>query len=337
VTANGDRDPSFEIYSPAYLFRGARPAIKHAPAGIAWNKPFTVGVSNNSDITEVVLSTLPAQTHTSDVNQRTLVLPFRKLSGNRLSVSAPPNGITAPPGPYYLFVHRKTAKGPVPSVARILTVGRANNKEAVQPFATNAGVPTGGSATPTQDTRAKLPGECYECTPNRAAQPDPVFHRTLAQKQATGDISPPFEEGGKNTPRCHRGTYSGVRNYIICKPTAQTSIVTPDGRVLFWDGFPGTENSKQFIRDGGDTLHNAFTKVLDLRSGHPVFTTPSPQEPPGVNPDIAKGLAPNDPMRNDGDIFCSYQVHLANGRIFAPGGTDWYDDILQTDLVGPFG
>ena len=42
-------------------------------------------------------------------------------------------------------------------------------------------------------------------------------------------------------------------------------------------------------------------------------------------------------MTNDGDVFCSYQVHLADGRAFAPGGTDWYDDLFQTDLFGPIG
>jgi len=30
--ANNDKDSSFEVYSPAYLFRGARPTISHAPA-----------------------------------------------------------------------------------------------------------------------------------------------------------------------------------------------------------------------------------------------------------------------------------------------------------------
>jgi hypothetical protein len=345
LTANNDRDPSFEIYSPPYLFRGTRPRITSVQAGVAWGSKFTVRVTcgagaaachEGRDIKEVVLSRLPAQTHTSDVNQRTLVLPFRRAGGNRLVVQAPPNGVAAPPGPYYLFVIRHSPRGGIPSVARVVTVGRNIGAAAIEPFAPR-GVPTGGSATPTQDTSTKKAGECFECTPSRAAQADPVLRRTLAQKQANGDVSTPFEEGGRATPRCHLGTYSGVQNYILCKPAAQTQIVTPEGRVLYWDGFPGTENSKTFVRDGGASTHNAFTRLLDLRSGHPRWTTPTPEEPPGINRDIAPGLAPDDQMTNDGDVFCSYQVHLADGRTFAPGGTDWYDDVFQTDLIGPLG
>ena len=43
-------------------------------------------------------------------------------TGNRVTVAAPPNGNVAPPGPYLLFANRTTAKGPVPSVAKQLTV-----------------------------------------------------------------------------------------------------------------------------------------------------------------------------------------------------------------------
>jgi hypothetical protein len=42
--------------------------------------------------------------------------------GNRLTVATPPNGNVAPPGPYMLFVNRKTDKGPVPSVSKQLTL-----------------------------------------------------------------------------------------------------------------------------------------------------------------------------------------------------------------------
>ena len=47
-----------------------------------------------------------------------MVLRVLGRSGNRLTVAAPPNGNVAPPGPYMLFVNRKTDKGPVPSVAK---------------------------------------------------------------------------------------------------------------------------------------------------------------------------------------------------------------------------
>jgi Domain of unknown function (DUF1929) len=46
-------------------------------------------------IREVVLSRLPAQTHTTDVNQRSMTLSCtRKPGTNVLKVKAPPNGTT---------------------------------------------------------------------------------------------------------------------------------------------------------------------------------------------------------------------------------------------------
>jgi hypothetical protein len=290
-------------------------------------------------IREVVLSRLPAQTHTTDVNQRSMTLSFRRVPGtNVLRVKAPPSGVTAPPGPYYLFVNRNSARGRIPSVARILTVGSRNKfTEARRPLR-NSRIAR-GSATPTQDTSTRLgPQQCeqYECDPPPTAhdQPDPVFHRTLAQKRSGGAFSRPIEEGGRTTPRCHRRPAPGQdSDYIICKPAAQTAIALKDGRVLFWDGFPGTENSQAFIRDGGDTTHNAFSRLLDLRSRTARWTRPSPQDGGGVNRDIARGLAPDDRADNDADLFCSFQVHLGNGRILVVGGTDFYNDLLQTDPI----
>jgi hypothetical protein len=36
-----------------------------------------------------------------------------------------------------------------------------------------------------------------------------------------------------------------------------------------------------------------------------------------------------------GDIFCSNQVHLADGRTLAMGGTDWYsDNVVNSTPIG---
>jgi hypothetical protein len=121
--ANNFKDPSFEIFEPPYLFRGARPAIRYAPSGVAWDSDFTVDVCSPSDVVGVSLVRLPALTHTVDADMRSLDLEFEVAGQGALRVTAPPNGIAAPPGPYYLFVMRDTPDGAVPSVARIVTVG----------------------------------------------------------------------------------------------------------------------------------------------------------------------------------------------------------------------
>jgi len=131
--ANNHKDPSFEIYSPPYLFRGPRPVISYSPSGIDWGSSFRVDLGGDYDIGSVTLIRLAAQTHTMASDLRSVELAFTQ-SGRSLTVTAPPNGITAPPGPYYLFVNRKSAQGPIPSVAAITTVGQANAAPAIQPM-----------------------------------------------------------------------------------------------------------------------------------------------------------------------------------------------------------
>jgi hypothetical protein len=75
-----------------------------------------------TEIESVVLVRNPTETHLVDDDQRNVLLRVVGLSGNRLTVAAPPNGNVAPPGPYMLFANRKTTKGPVPSVAKQLTL-----------------------------------------------------------------------------------------------------------------------------------------------------------------------------------------------------------------------
>jgi Domain of unknown function (DUF1929) len=122
--APNERDPSFELYSPPYLFRGARPRIESAPARPAYRATMDVVVDRPaSQIESVVLVRNPSQTHVTDADQRSVVLRVIGRSGNRLTVATPPNGNVAPPGPYMLFVNRKTDRGPVPSVAHQVTLG----------------------------------------------------------------------------------------------------------------------------------------------------------------------------------------------------------------------
>ena len=151
--SNNDRDPSFQVYSPPYLFRGPRPVIDGAPAGVAWRDTFEVRSSQAREIDSVVLMRIPSQQHVNDSDARTVKLAFRVAGDERLHVVAPPDGAIAPPGAYYLFVNRRSAQGPVPSVARIVTVGPAGDAdEAFQPFPDDAPGPVGGSATPDDDT-----------------------------------------------------------------------------------------------------------------------------------------------------------------------------------------
>jgi hypothetical protein len=153
VTENNDKDPSFEVWSPPYLYYGPRPRITHSPRAVTWGSTFTITVDDPSSIGTVVAMRTPAQQHAHDSGARTVELSFTQTGAHTLEVTAPPTGVVAPPGSYYLFVNRHNPKGLTPSMARIVFIGdRSEAGEAVQPMADDAPPSDGGSATPVEDS-----------------------------------------------------------------------------------------------------------------------------------------------------------------------------------------
>src|SRR5205823_989587 len=106
---------SAEIYSPPYLFRGARPTIMSAPASIGYGQSFFVGTPNATSITKVTMIALGSVTHGFNMGQR-ICRPAFSLASGGLNVSAPTNRNTIPPGYYMLFVLNGNG---VPSTAKI--------------------------------------------------------------------------------------------------------------------------------------------------------------------------------------------------------------------------
>jgi hypothetical protein len=121
--------------------------------GIQWGTSFQITTPDAADIGQVVLSRLPSPQHITDSDARTLRLSFTK-QGATLTATAPPNGIAAPPGYYYLFI--LNGRG-VPSVARIVHVGSTTDLASTTPIYTSGDVnnpppPSGGSATEPEDS-----------------------------------------------------------------------------------------------------------------------------------------------------------------------------------------
>ena len=108
-----------EIFSPPYLFKGARPAISSAPATLGYGHAFTIGTPNAAGIKRVALVKAAAVTHSNNFDQRYVDCAF-SAGGGKLHATAPPNGNHAPPGWYMLFL--VNAAG-VPSVAHWVRVG----------------------------------------------------------------------------------------------------------------------------------------------------------------------------------------------------------------------
>jgi len=115
-------DPTFSIFSPPYLFRGDRPVITGVNPSIAYDQPLTISTTDAGDISTVVLIRNGSATHLIDSDQRSVVLPIVSRTGGSVTVSVPGNTVL-PPGPYMLFVNKKTAKGEIPSVSRQTFVG----------------------------------------------------------------------------------------------------------------------------------------------------------------------------------------------------------------------
>jgi hypothetical protein len=167
--ANNEKDSSFEIYSPPYLFRGARPEIDFAPSGVAWGSNFDIRMKGTDEIGSIALIRTGSPQHGLDTDIRSVELEFTQ-QGNTLSAAAPPDGNIAPPGYYYLFVNKKSDKGVIPSVAAIVRVGDLvsaqglADKPALIPMRDSSIPASAGSATPDEDSSMNDFGECTGCT-----------------------------------------------------------------------------------------------------------------------------------------------------------------------------
>jgi len=105
-----------EIYSPPYLFKGARPMITAAPSVVQYGSSFTVATPDAARVASVSLIRTPAVTHAFDQDQRFQRLGFTQAGGG-LTVQAPANANLAPPGYYMLFLVDTNG---VPSVAAMV-------------------------------------------------------------------------------------------------------------------------------------------------------------------------------------------------------------------------
>ena len=121
---------------------------------------------------------------------------------------------------------------------------------------------------------------------------------TVGPASVIGRWGAPFEEGGPTAPACVESD-----GRAVCKPVAQALGVLPDGRLLYFDGSSGGEGE---------------ARLLDLRSGGPVWSTPGGTDPGLLGADVAS---------------------LGEGRLLVAGGagrrTRLYDP--ATDRFTPAG
>jgi hypothetical protein len=116
--ADGSFDKHISIYSPPYLFKGARPQITGVQSP-NWGYGTTQQITVDSPVVSAQLIKPAAVTHSSDPNQRFVALPMT-VNGNSIGLNVTSNPNLAPPGYYMLFV---TNANGVPSVAQWVHLG----------------------------------------------------------------------------------------------------------------------------------------------------------------------------------------------------------------------
>ncbi len=128
TSGNWDERADLRYYYPPYftpIFAGkARPVIETAaPATLGYDTAATIPYSSGP-IDAVAILGLGSQTHDFDMDARHVTLDYTggTTAGGSVTVYGPPDKITAPPGPYLLFLLHKIDGWLVPSVAKVITL-----------------------------------------------------------------------------------------------------------------------------------------------------------------------------------------------------------------------
>jgi uncharacterized protein YjdB len=109
---------NYEIFSPPYLFKGARPGVTGVTGTVGYGQTLTVQTPDGASVTKVTLIRFGSVTHAFDEGQRLVSLSFSQTSGG-ISVTLPASRNIAPPGPYMLFLVNGNG---VPSIGKTMTL-----------------------------------------------------------------------------------------------------------------------------------------------------------------------------------------------------------------------
>jgi galactose oxidase len=122
-TGSGDglrlpRELNAELFSPPYLYRGARPTIGELPKELGYGQSFFISTPDAAQVVRVTLVRLGSVTHAFDQSQLFAELDLRRTAGG-INARTPESGAVAPPGPYLLTILNGAG---VPSVSRIVSL-----------------------------------------------------------------------------------------------------------------------------------------------------------------------------------------------------------------------
>jgi hypothetical protein len=136
--------PNAQLFSPPYLFAGARPSIASAPVSAGYGQTVFVGTPDADSVSKVTLLRQASVTHTNSMSQGFQALNFTKTSTG-LNVTMPANANLAPPGYYMLFILNGSG---VPSIGSIIQISStvANVGTVTGKVTNNQGSPISGAS-----------------------------------------------------------------------------------------------------------------------------------------------------------------------------------------------
>ena len=212
-----------EIYSPPYLFNGARPTVTSAPSTLGYGSQFAVQTPDAVNISSVALLRLGSVTHAFNENQRYVPLTFTSSAGS-LNVTAPANANLAPPGHYMLFLVNSNGVPSVATFVQMVTSGTAP-APAVTSITPNSGTINGGTPVTITGTNF-LAGATVKIGGNAATgvtvvSSTSITATTPAHSAGAGTVVVTNSDG-------QSGTLTNGFTYIVTNPAPTVTSITPN-------------------------------------------------------------------------------------------------------------
>ncbi|MEU4212346.1 kelch motif-containing protein [Streptomyces sp. NPDC026206] len=100
----GAFEKRIEVYTPPYLYRDRRPALRTGPLEAGRGGAFTLPGTDRREVAAVRLMRPSAVTHATDVEQRSVALGFARGRNGAVSVTVPEDPSLVPAGWYMVFL-----------------------------------------------------------------------------------------------------------------------------------------------------------------------------------------------------------------------------------------
>ena len=143
-----------------------------------------------------------------------------------------------------------------------------------------------------------------------------------------GAFGPAFRED--HFSRGDRGCVDDGNGGFDCLPAAASVTVLPDGRILYWNALEGMENvDTHAVVQFADKAVVDTNRLLSLdptNAANSAWATPGESGVRNKHPKPMPGPKTQDPDRHMASLFCADHKLLADGRLIAVGGTDYYQD-----------